>query len=90
MTVLRELLKKVQLQYWTKKTISCFILGGCSFLWEAKEAKNEALNQRGTENAAITVSKSGKDASKDNTGDLLDAKSDDFDRKLCAWIIPQW
>ena len=64
-------------------TIS-FILGRYGFPWEAKEGletenerDKEASNQRETENAAITVT-SGKDASKDDTGDLLDTDSDDF------------
>ena len=43
-----------------------------------KEAENKASNQHGTENAAITVSMVGKDASKVDTGDLLDTDSDDF------------
>ena len=35
-------------------------------------------NQHGTENAAIMVSTYEKDASKDNSGDLLGAESDNF------------
>ena len=69
------------------ETNSCYILGGYGFLWEAKETENEAsyqcgpenvANQRGTETVPITVSMLGKDTSKDDSGDLLDADSDDF------------